>query len=140
MHPENSEIGIKSAKHSVRRDYDRAYKIAVVKETLVPGASVSVVARRHDINSNVVFRWRKQYREGQLGDVSAVKALLPPDFVPVRVEEAGSASWHTASAKPEAGRGGVMELVLPGGFVLRAGADVDSRALRRVLRVVRNLS
>lgn len=28
--------------------------------------SVSIVARRHDINANVVFGWRKQYREGKL--------------------------------------------------------------------------
>ncbi|WP_404978948.1 transposase [Caballeronia novacaledonica] len=28
--------------------------------------SVSIVARRHDINANVVFAWRKQYREGKL--------------------------------------------------------------------------
>jgi hypothetical protein len=34
----------------------------------------------------------------------------------------------------------MMELVLPGGFVLRAGSDVDGRALRRVLRAVRDLS
>ncbi|WP_408380819.1 transposase, partial [Paraburkholderia caledonica] len=31
-----------------------------------PGMSVSIVARRHDINANVVFAWRKQYREGKL--------------------------------------------------------------------------
>lgn len=27
---------------------------------------VLIVARRHDINANVVFGWRKQYREGKL--------------------------------------------------------------------------
>jgi hypothetical protein len=26
----------------------------------VPGASVSIVARRHDVNSNQLFRWRRQ--------------------------------------------------------------------------------
>jgi transposase len=38
----------------------------VIRETLEPGMSVSIVARRHDINANVVFGWRKQYREGKL--------------------------------------------------------------------------
>jgi transposase-like protein len=33
----------------------------------VPGASVSRVARRRDVNANQVFRWRKLYSEGQLG-------------------------------------------------------------------------
>jgi len=39
----------------------------IVEETLVPGASVARVARRHDVNANQVFYWRKLYREGQLG-------------------------------------------------------------------------
>jgi len=40
---------------------------AIVEETWLPGASVSRVARRHDVNANQVFYWRKLYREGQLG-------------------------------------------------------------------------
>jgi transposase len=36
----------------------------IVEETLKPGASVSVVARAHDVNANQVFYWRKLYREG----------------------------------------------------------------------------
>jgi transposase len=48
------------------RVYPREFKQQVIKETLEPGASVSIVARRHDMNANVVFGWRKQYREGKL--------------------------------------------------------------------------
>ena len=38
----------------------------IVEETLVPGASVARVARRHEVNANQVFYWRKLYREGRL--------------------------------------------------------------------------
>jgi transposase-like protein len=38
----------------------------MVAETLAPG--VSVVARRHDVNANQLFRWRREWREGLLGD------------------------------------------------------------------------
>jgi transposase len=48
------------------RTYAREFKQQVIRETLEPGMSVSIVARRHDINANVVFGWRKQYREGKL--------------------------------------------------------------------------
>lgn len=48
------------------RTYAREFKQQVIRETLEPGISVSVVARRHDINANVIFGWRKQYREGKL--------------------------------------------------------------------------
>jgi hypothetical protein len=48
----------------------------IVEETLLPGASVSRVARRHDITANQVFYWRKLYREGQLGS-NADTRLVP---------------------------------------------------------------
>jgi len=48
------------------RTYSQEFKQQVIRETLEPGMSVSIVARRHDINANVVFGWRKQYREGKL--------------------------------------------------------------------------
>src|SRR5437016_3698748 len=43
-----------------RRQYSEALKRQMVSETQVPGASVSIVARRHDVNSNQLFRWRRQ--------------------------------------------------------------------------------
>src|SRR6188472_1905596 len=43
-----------------RRQYSEALKRQMVAETQVPGASVSMVARRHDVNSNQLFRWRRQ--------------------------------------------------------------------------------
>src|SRR5580693_5182576 len=41
-----------------RRQYPEALKRQMVAETQAPGASVSIVARRHDVNSNQLFRWR----------------------------------------------------------------------------------
>src|SRR5262249_16829512 len=57
----------------------KAERRAIVEETLVPGASVSRVARRHDVNANQVFYWRKLYHEGRLGTVSDVEAV--PDMI-----------------------------------------------------------
>ena len=61
------------------RVYPREFKQQVIKETLEPGASVSIVARRHDMNANVVFGWRKQYREGKL--VLPDPGKMPPHRV-----------------------------------------------------------
>ncbi|MEJ0046439.1 MAG: transposase [Rhodospirillales bacterium] len=33
----------------------------IVAASLAPGASVSVVARQYDVNTNLVFSWRKRY-------------------------------------------------------------------------------
>ena len=57
------------------RVYPQEFKQQVVKEALEPGASVSVVARCHDINANVVFEWRKRYREGKLPLSASNEAL-----------------------------------------------------------------
>jgi transposase len=43
-----------------RRQSSEALKRQMVAETQAPGASVSIVARRHDVNSNQLFRWRRQ--------------------------------------------------------------------------------
>jgi len=58
----------------------------IVEETLLPGASVSRVARRHDVNANQVFYRRKLYREGQLGSKTDTQ------LVPVKVANDRSAA------------------------------------------------
>src|SRR5438477_3407014 len=43
-----------------RRNWPEAFKRQVVAETLEPGSSVSIVARRHDLNTNQLFKWRRE--------------------------------------------------------------------------------
>ena len=49
----------------------------MVRESLEPGQSVSVVARRNGINANQLFLWRKLYQDGSLSAVSAGEAVVP---------------------------------------------------------------
>jgi transposase len=95
----------------------------IVEETWQPGASVSRVARRHDVNANQVFYWRKLYREGRLGSTGATKLL------PVKVAEERS-----LEAKDDglARRWGTMEIQLAKGTVRIAGT-VDVVALRATI-------
>jgi transposase len=62
------------------RHHPLEFKRAVVEETLQPGASVALVARKRGVNANQVFHWRKLYREGLLGDAS-------PAMLPVTIEQ-----------------------------------------------------
>jgi transposase len=102
-----------------------AEKRRIVEETLEGGASVARVARRHAVNANQVFYWRKQYREGRLGKSPSSK------FLPVAVtadipklERAG----YTSSRSPA----GSMEIQLAKGH-LRITGRVEVEALRTVL-------
>jgi transposase len=93
----------------------------IVEETLVAGASVACVARRHAVNANEVFYWRKKYHEGQLGKGPSSKLL------PVTLSDGlcgKSASWSSAV--------GSLEIKLSKGTVRVAG-NVDVVMLRTVI-------
>jgi len=96
----------------------------IVEETLVPGASVARVARRHDVNANQVFYWRKLFREGRLG------ISMNPQLLPVKVE----AEQATEPVKRDVRTlsPGTMEIEFPKG-ILRIAGSVDVVALRAVL-------
>src|SRR5512147_2341576 len=70
------------AEPSKRRYRSKHERRQIVEETLQPGASVAVIARRHGVNANQVFHWRKLYREGRLD--------AAPELVPVRIAEVAS--------------------------------------------------
>ena len=48
-----------SAPRRATRHWPYEKKRRIVEETMKPGMSVSIVARRHDINANLVFARRK---------------------------------------------------------------------------------
>jgi transposase len=91
----DTEIKQKSAegKQIARnRQYSLAFKRKVVRMSFAPGSSVSIVARRHDINSNIVFRWRKAFRDGKFGNgtVSSKKGVAEAGLVEIGlVDNAG---------------------------------------------------
>ena len=116
---QSQQVGEPARKNRWRTKAERR---AIVEETLEPGASVSRVARRHDVNANQVFHWRKLYQEGRLGATS--------NFLPVRVAdeqrgEAVNGSGFIAQA-------GTMEIKLSRG-TLRIVGSVDVTALRTVI-------
>jgi transposase len=55
------------AVRQVRQYRSREERRRIVEETLAGGVSVAVVARRHGINANQAFQWRRLYRDGRLG-------------------------------------------------------------------------
>ena len=64
-----------------RPNFPAEFKRQVVEATLQPGASVSIIAREHDVNANLVFRWRQQYQDGVFGPVSHAAKLLPVQVI-----------------------------------------------------------
>src|SRR5467141_3655918 len=59
----SEQVAIETSSHTKRRRRTVEEKRRIVEETLEAGASVARVARRHAVNANQVFYWRKKYRE-----------------------------------------------------------------------------
>ena len=60
-----------------RRRWSVEEKVAMVRESLEPGKTVSMVARVHGVNPNQLFHWRKLYQDGSLSAVSAGEEVVP---------------------------------------------------------------
>lgn len=113
-----------------RRLWSADEKRRIVAEAGQPGASVSVVARRHDVNANMVFTWRRE-----LG----VECPAAPDstttFVPAVIGAAPVTAARAAAPAPSS-NAGRMEIRLTGGARVIVGPDVDPAALARVVNVL----
>ena len=138
---------------SGRRRWTAEDKRRIVEETRAPGASVSVVARRHDINANLLFKWKRLEEAGEPDR----PLLLGPEFVPIgvvgRTDDGGPAllarmpgvaddhrqngSGEPRGASGLESRAGVIEIDLPDGACIRVDAFVDGRALARVLSALK---
>jgi transposase len=60
-----------------RRRWSASEKLSMVRETYEPGMTVSLVARKHGVNPNQVFHWRKLERIGALTAVCAGETVVP---------------------------------------------------------------
>jgi transposase len=92
-------------------------KRRIVEETLEPGASVAAVARRHRINANQVFQWRRQYHAGNL----SVPRESVTKLLPVIVTDA-----KQDAASGEQSPGGAIHIEFPGRALMTIEAGVDA--------------
>ncbi|GEC37835.1 transposase [Sinorhizobium meliloti] len=60
-----------------RRRWSTAEKLAIIHETYEADATVSIVARRHGIQPNQLFAWRKLASQGALTATAAEEEVVP---------------------------------------------------------------
>ena len=107
-----------------RRRWSDAAKLRVLEESFSEPRIASATARRHGISNQLIFAWRKAYREGRLGagPVSGfVPAVVVPD-PPARAERVGR-----------------LEIFTGNGRRILVDRDVDLDALVRVVRALETL-
>jgi transposase len=123
---------LKQGSRSGRLNYPRSFKLKVAVEACAPGISVSQLALKHQLNANMVFKWRREYQAGLFaGDDSKKSAMLP--VVLVTSHDAPPAVPPTPASRCQGG-GIVVEL---GGAVVRINGPVDADTLRLVIASLR---
>ena len=125
----NSLMGTNGGRRTNKR-WPEALKREIVAASLAPGSSVSVVARRYDVNANQVFIWRRRY--GPL-----TEAFDPPSppaprprLIPVTI---GMEPESAASPPSGSDAGDTITIEVAGTYLVRVGVNFDAHALRRVL-------
>ena len=94
-------IGGQEGRFPPRRRWSDAEKRRIVAEGYQPGVSVSVVARRHDMNTNHLFTWRRQFRElaGDAGNGGFVPVVVGAARRPVRLRYGSAPEYRPLSRK-----------------------------------------
>ena len=116
--------GDEAARGRRRRSWGLDEKRRIVEESLEDGASLAEVARRHDLNANQLFTWRRQF-----GLEPAEARDLAP-ILPVTITS------ETTEGGSDPGSTGQMEIVLAAGDRILVWSDVETAALTRVLKAL----
>ncbi len=107
-----------------RRSWTRDEKRRIVEESLQEGASIAEVARRHELNANLLFTWRRKMG-AEPSEQSSPMPILPVTIAP------GSVAEERCPIVA-----GQMEIVLAEGHRVLVWADVETAALSRVLKAL----
>jgi len=113
-----------------RRQHDRAFKDELVRQSLVPGASVSAISLRNGINANMLFKWRREHLRA--AGQRAVSTVLVPVEVAAPAEVVAARAPMVPASKSSA-HNGVIELEVAGAQ-LRVRGPVDEASLCSVCR------
>lgn len=122
----------KASKRPARRRFSNQFKLQIVMQSMESGASLSALALANGLNSNQVFKWRREYlqRQGN-GRAATATGLLP---VVVMADE--DASLSASAPRPATTHAGHIEITLRHGQIRIEGA-VDSDVLRTLVQSMR---
>jgi len=118
-------------------------KRQIVAEAMVPGASVAAVARKHGVNANLLFGWRRLHKRGLLEQCREPASLLPvtvttPTMLPDRNSRPTRAVQAVRRPAAPAIGPGHIEIELPGDVRVRVHGRVEVDALSAVLAALRS--
>jgi transposase len=118
---------------SPRRTWSTGFKKRVVAEASQPGVSAAQIARRYDLNANLLFNWKKKFGAG--GPLLPVE-IVADGTVPVSSRLNGDHDEAFVSQE----RNGHVEIALPNGIKVRCSAQIDPTFVGKIVTAVRSKS
>ena len=111
-------------------------KVKILAEAAKPGASVALVARKHEVNANLVFAWRRLQRRGLLEERRHAPPLLPvkitePTITPTR--RSARAAKVGVTDKVATGPGSAVEIIVGEQFKIRLEGEAQRLVVARLL-------
>ena len=108
-----------------RRTFSPEQRLAIVRQTEAPGMSVSEVAQRNRVNTNLLFKWKRLHGRGLLPAPKDTAALVPVTVIKAKRRRA---------RRPEPGRvraqatsaAGTIEIEMPGARIYLHGTVSES--------------
>lgn len=135
------ELLSKAVRRKKRPNFKLEFKIQLARRSLEPGVSVSMLAQENDINVNMLFKWRRQLREGLLDGVAHRQTMLPVSIVdenPASLPTITPSDMpSTVTEKADTASCGVIEIQIAGA-VVRVNGAADLATVRAVLSMLRS--
>ena len=108
-----------------RRHWSDEEKLSILREVGIGGATVSDVARRHDLTRQHIYQWRRALRRKGLWSGSDGTVFLALD-----------AAAEPLRSSPSAGHEMSIEIVLGNGRMVRLSGGLRENDLARLIRLV----
>lgn len=121
-------------------NYDPEFRQRLTLESCKPGVSVSKLAREHGINANMLFNWRRRYRERQKAAQATTATLIPVAVIETPCESVAMIAAPSAAEVVPSERQatpGTIEVRI-GRAVIKVDGVVDGETLRTVLGSLRS--
>lgn len=122
---------------SGRRLRSEAERARIAAESMVPGAKVADVARRHAVTRWQVYDWRRKLMSGSL--VLPAETADDPIFAALVVEGKPARPAPGQKRRGGATKPSRIEVVVDG-VTLRVASDIDEAPLTRMIRAIRAAS
>jgi transposase len=106
-----------------RRRWSEEFKRRVVAEAAAPGVSAAAVARRYDLNANLLFNWKRRYG-------------VSDRFLPVEIAEPRLPAPRAGDEPMASSVSGVssIEITLANGHRIAVKGCLDGETLSRLVR------